>query len=84
MSDFAAEEIEPLASRDPLSQHGHQQGDRRHSSQQEEELLEPHPLAVFLIALQEELHGGPADAPVAHHVDQVDQHGHERQEESPS
>ena len=83
MSRLAAQQIQPLPARDPLGQHGHCQGDGRHPHQQQDQLLEPNPLAMLLVALQQELHRRPFHPTVPHHVDQVDQQRHEHQEKAP-
>ena len=85
-------EVVGLAAAQPAAelivQHGpgHGQHDQRHGGhpqQQEQQLLEQDPGAVLLLADQQELHGRPADAAVAHHVDQVDQHGQTGGQQAP-
>ena len=55
--------------------------DRPH--QQQQQLLEPDPLAMLLVTSQQELHGSPFHLAMPHHVDQVDQQRHEGDQESP-
>jgi len=79
----STEHPQELPLRDPLGQHRHKQRDRRHPGEEQQQLLEPHPAAVLLVALQQKIHRGPLHAFVPHHVDQVDQHGHKGEQEAP-
>ena len=56
-----------------LGQHKQSQQEQRDSTEQQQELFEPDPSAIFSMALEQELHRGPFDFFVPHHVDQVDQ-----------
>ena len=80
---LAPEQIQPFAARHPLGQHRHQQRHGRHPHQQQQQLLQPDPLAVLLVRLQQKVHGRPPHAAVAHHVDQMDQQGYQDEQEPP-
>jgi hypothetical protein len=82
MRHLAAEQRQPLIARLQLREHGDDQGDDRHAGKQEQQLLQPDPGAVLFVAGQQELHGGPLDALVAHHVDQMDQHWQDCQQKA--
>ena len=74
---------QPLLLRNPLGGHRNDQRDGRHPHQQQEELLQPNPPAMLFIAAKQKFHRGPLHPVTAHQVDQVDQQGNQREQESP-
>lgn len=79
----AAEDVEPLVAGDPLGQHRHDQSDHGHPQEQQQQLTHPDPFAMLAIALQKEVHRRPLHAPMPQDVDQMDQHRHGCQQETP-
>ena len=71
-----AEESAHFLGQQRLGQGHHDQGNRRHAHEQQQQLLEDNPRAEFFLAGEEKLHRRPMHRLMTEHVDQVDQHGY--------
>ena len=72
----AAQQAEPFVAQHEVGEHQHQDRDDGHSRGEQQQLLEQNPAAISLLAFQEKLHRGPADALLPAQIDQMDQNGH--------